>query len=206
MSSAARDDKKPDIVRQNSIEALRSLRHRTKRTAMAEVGAFIQEKLRGQCLNLVDMKIAAAGGFSAYLKKARVREFLEEFLVEMEKIGYGWTSHERHSKILEDFEDFGGFGVFPEDLRQRLVLWMVLCYIGEPGGYRMGRSRPVFYSNVAAPLIERFFANGSLIYNDIEQSAKYKLVKAAITDVHIARRWERLRDLADVSRAATGHN
>jgi hypothetical protein len=80
---------------------------------------------------------------------------------------------------------------------------MVRCFIGEPGGYGMGHNRPVFYSNVAAPRIREAFAQASaLIEDDVEAASKDKLVKAAVSDKHIARRLEMLRDLVTADTAA----
>ena len=79
---------------------------------------------------------------------------------------------------------------------------MVRCYIGEPGGYGMGYNRAVFYSNVAPPRIKEAFEKaGPLIEGDVEAASKDKLVKAAITDKHIARRLEMLRDLVSAETA-----
>ena len=58
---------------------------------------------------------------------------------------------------------------------------------------------PFFYSNVAAPRIRKMFEEaGSLIASDVEAASKDKIVKAAVTDKHIARRLEMPRDLVTV--------
>jgi hypothetical protein len=192
----SRDSKKPDIVRQNAIEALRSLRSIVRKSAGAQIGQFMQELLKGKPADLADMKVAAAAGITPYLKQGRVKQFFDQFHAELVKVGYRWTSHDEHRKLLDDFEDVGGLEAVPQEIRFQIVLWMVRCYIGEPGGYGMGVSRPVFYSNVAAPRIKQAFeAAGSLIASDIEGASKDNIVKAAVTDKHIARRLEVLRDL-----------
>ena len=194
--SVSGDSKKPDIVRQNAVEALRSVRSHVRTSARAEVGQYIQEKTRRRSADLVTMKIAAAAGVIPYLKQAKVRKFFDDIIVEFRKIGYHWTNYERHSKLFDDLEDVGGIESVPPEIRKKFVLWMICCYIGEPGGYGMGHNRPVFYSNVAAPrIIEMFKGAGSLIEGDVEVASENKLVKAAITNKHIARRLEMLRDL-----------
>lgn len=194
--STAGDSKKPDIVRQNAIEALRALRPNTRKAGLAEIGSHIQEKLKTRDVKTEDMKIAAAGGFSAYLKQSKVKDYLNGFVREIKNIGYDWRKYEEHRKIFDDLEDIGGVEVFPKGPRSDLIEWMVLCYIGEPGGYGMGSQRPVFYSNSAAPKIERIFKElGNEISDELEAAAKTKFVKAAITNPHIARRLEKLRDL-----------
>ena len=60
----------------------------------------------------------------------------------------------------------------------------------------MGVNRSVFYSNVAAPRVEGYFRqSGTLIKADFEEATKDRMVKAAVTDKHIARRLEKLRDM-----------
>jgi hypothetical protein len=142
------------------------------------------------------MKVAAAAGITAYLKQAKVKQYFDEFLGKFFKVGSHWTSHKAHGELFEDFEDVGGLEAAPPEIRSKIVLWMVRCYLGEPGGYGAGLNRPVFYSNSAAPLIEDAFTRaGALNAADVENASKDKLVKAAITSKHIARRLERLRDL-----------
>jgi hypothetical protein len=193
--STARDDKKPDIVRQNAVEALRSLSVVVRKSAQAQVGQYMQEMLKGKQINISDMKIAFAAGVAAYLKQSRLAQFFEEFNAKLIKVGHSWNSYGQHGALFDDFEDVGGLQVVPQEIRVKIVLWMVRCYLGEPGGYGMGINRPVFYSNVAAPRIEALFkAAGKLIADDVEDAAGSPVVKAAVTDKHIARRFERLRD------------
>jgi hypothetical protein len=194
--SVSRDGKKPDIVRQNAVEALRSLRLLVRNSARAKVGQYMQEELKGKPLELADMKVAAAAGVTPYLKQAKLKQYFDEFLTRFNKIGHHWSFHKQHGELLEDFEDVGGLEAAPQEIRLRIVLWMVRCYIGEPGGYGAGLNRPVFYSNVAAPRIEEAFTKtGALIEEEVETASKDKPVKMAISNKHIARRLERLRDL-----------
>ena len=77
-----------------------------------------------------------------------------------------------------------------------MVRWMVLCYLGEPGGYgTWGRNRPVFNSDTAAPRITEMFKEaGSIVADDLEHAKKDNRVKAAINNKAIARRLETLED------------
>ncbi|WP_421871907.1 hypothetical protein [Nitratireductor rhodophyticola] len=201
--SVARNGNKPDIVRQNAVEALRSLNPLLRKSSCVLIGQYMQEILKGKPIGLADMKIAAAASISAYLKKSRLREFFEELHGKFAKVGFRWTRHADHRELLDELEDVGGLEVVPPGIRAKFVLWMVQCYIGEPGGYGMGRNRPVFYSDVAAHRIREAFRNAStVIEGDVEDAAKDKFVKAAISDKHIARRLETLRDLVSVDTAA----
>jgi len=74
----------------------------------------------------------------------------------LENIGYNWRHFGSHRDPLEDLEDVGGLICCPPLPREKIVLWMVLCYLGEPGGYGFwGRNRPVFYSDTAHHLLEK---------------------------------------------------
>lgn len=193
--STCRDGKKADIVRQNAIEGLRSVSKLMKKSVRAEIGQFMQELLKSKPLDVANTKIAAAANVVPYLKQSKLKVFFNSFHDNLEEIGYTWRNYNSHGKLLDDFEDVGGFEAVPSECRPKIVLWMVLCYLGEPGGYGMGINRPVFYSNVAALRILALFEKaGPLIENELEAAANNKMVKAAISDKHIARRLERLRD------------
>ena len=202
--SIARDNKKPDIVRQNAVEALRSLRAIVRKSAHAQVGQHMQETLKSQSVDLADMKISAAAGITPYLKQAKVRQFFSEFYDRLVQVGHHWNNYEQHRKLLDDFDDVGGMEAVSPDVRQKIVLWMVRCYIGEPGGYGNGYNRPVFYSNVAAPRIKAIFSGaGSILAEALDAASKDRFVKAAISDKHIARRLEALRDLVTADTETT---
>ena len=197
--SVSRDDDRPDIVRQNS-DALRAIRPVVKRAAQAKLGQHVQEMLKGRPIDLADAKISAAAGVTPYLRQARLREFFESFHQRMTQVGHSWHGYGAHGKLLDDFEDVGGLEFCPAEPRRRIVLWMVKCYIGQPGGYGMGVNRPVFYSNVGTPRVhEMFRQNAAVIREDVEYAAGDRYVRAAIQDKHIARRLEGLRDLISAS-------
>lgn len=196
--SASRDDRKPDIVRQNAIEVLRLLSQSSRKSARAQVGQHLQESLRSKPISLADMKVADAAGVTPYLKQSKVKEFFEMMYSHFEGTGYRWDQNRQHVKLLDDYEDVGGLMATPPEVKRKFILWMILCYIGEPGGYGMGLNRPVFYSNVAAPRIEGYFRElGKELAAYFSNAEKDKLVQASITNKHIARRLDALRDLVD---------
>lgn len=194
--SASRDSKNTDIVRQNCVEALRVFRSVIRKSSQAQVGQFMQEFLKSKPIETADMKIAAAAGLTPYLKQAKVNQYFTELLERLNGIGHSWQNYEQHGKILDEFEDVGGLTAVPPATRGSIVLWLVRCYLGEPGGYGMGINRPVFFSNTAAPLIEKLLRDaGELVSGEVEAAATQQIVKAAIADKHISRRLEKLRDL-----------
>ena len=69
------------------------------------------------------------------------------------------------------FHDIGGFTYCPKDLIKDFLKYLVLWYIGEPGGYgTWGRNRAVFFSDSAAPVIRRIIKYSEVeLYDDNSQ-------------------------------------
>jgi hypothetical protein len=201
----ARSDRQPDIVRQNAMEVLRDLERLTMDKVKIAVAAEVHESLEGRPLGAVEMKVCAAAGAVSYLKQRRVAAFFANFVRDMSKIPPDWGSHSRHANILDLIEDYGGLRVIPADQLRPIMSWLVRCYLGEKGGYgAYGRNRSVFYSDVAAPIIERLVkaSNGDKVRSALEDAAGEKRVQALIEFKPIARRLEWLRDLVGDDSAA----
>lgn len=199
--SSTLDSSKPDIIRQNAIEAIRRLSILARNTVKIELGKSLQDRLKRQPLDLLHAKVAAAAGVLPYLRQAQVEAFFTEFHKRLSQIGHGWRNHAQHDDILDDLEDIGGLILAPPEPRRAIVLWLTLCYLGEPGGYGWyGRNRAVFYSDAAAHRIERLVkAAGGDVREDLEATRTDRKVAAATQNAHIARRFEQLLDLTDVS-------
>ena len=186
-------------MRQNAVEALRTLGPVTRNTVKIGLASALRDRAKRQPLNIAHMKVAAAGGFLPYLKQVQVQDFFRDLHRQLQKAGHAWRRYEEHTPLLEQLEDVGGLPACPAEVRGELVLWMTLCYLGEPGGYgTYGRGRPVFYSDKAAPVIKRLFeAAGALVRPELEQAKEHGGVKTAMEDKHVARRYEQLLDLVD---------
>ena len=115
------------------------------------------------------------------------------------KISPDWGGYQRHRDPLNEIEDYGGLAVIPDDQLQRILRWLVICYLGEPGGYgQWGRNRTVFYSDAAAPIIERLIKGGDTRVRPLlEACEKDKKIAAAMNHQPIGRRFERLLDIID---------
>ena len=74
--------------------------------------------------------------------------------------------------------------------------WLVLCFIGEPGGYGMGVNRRVFFSNVGAPIALRLIRSSERAVGKKVEALreKSKHVKAACSNEYVARRFEMILD------------
>jgi len=198
--SAALDESNPDIVRQNSFEFLKELEELTEPAVKIEIAGHIQERIgRRRQLDLLHAKVAFACGALPYLKQAIVKDFFIEYYKKLQKVGYRWDKYKEHGPFLEELEDIGGLEYCPTEVRPYILKWMVLAYIGERGGYGYyGSNRPVFYSNTAAPMIDRIIRKiGTVAIEGFQQLSDDKDIKAAISNKNVARRFERLMDIAE---------
>jgi len=197
--STALNPEKADLVRQNAVEALRRLEPGTRNAVRIELAKSLQERIKRRRPDLAEAKVAVAGGFLPYLKQVQVETFFKEFHERFVAAGYGWRNNSTYGPLLDDFEDVGGLALCPPAPRRDIVLWMTLCYVGEPGFHGWyGRNRPVFYSNSAAPRIEATFREvGSSLREDLVAATEDPRVKAVAKDQHVARRLERLLDLTE---------
>lgn len=192
----ALDAEQPDIVRQNCYNALVSLRDRTHRNVLISVARNMVERIGRKLPDIAEMRVAFAAGILAYLKKAQIREFFDNYLQLMKGATYRWTAHTSHRKLLPNLEEIGGLDYCPDKFIKEYLEWLVLCFIGEPGGYGRGVNRRVFYSNVGAPIAFRILRGTKKpIGGEIEKlQKKSKLIKQACSDKFVARRFEMIID------------
>jgi hypothetical protein len=146
---------------------------------------------------LIEARVAYASGTFAYLKQAQIREFFSSYLEEMNRIGYWWNAFNAHGELLRNLEEIGGLLYCPEVVLQEVVEWLVLCYIGTPGGRtQYGNVRPVFYSNVGAPISLSLLKVKNRNISNIVQSLQTnsERVRQAVSDEHVARRYHSILD------------
>lgn len=192
----ALDSKKSDIVRQNAMEVLRNYNSLTMAQVKIETAEMLQQRISKKPLDLMTVKVTYAAGVLPYLKQKQVAEFFAGFLVRFESVGHGWTQHDKHGKLFDDFEDVGALRHCPDVYLEHLLLWMTLCYLGEPGGYGMGRNRPVFYSNEAVRRIEAILRDGGeRLLPAFEAACKDSRITSACRNKHIGRRHEALLEI-----------
>lgn len=196
--NTALNQKSADITRQNAVEALRSYRAITRDAVKIYIGEALQARIGRVDPDLTLVKVAHAAGALPYLKQRSRRAFFEDVGQRFAAASFHWTHWDQHGDLLDSFEDVGGFFSCPEGPREQIALWMVKCYIGEPGGYgTYGHGRAVFYSNTAAPRIARLVKEaGPTLLPIIEHAAEDRYIKAATKNKFIARRFDALRDLA----------
>jgi len=197
--STALDTKQPDVVRANAVEMLKHLRAATSNQVKIDVARHLQSHASRGLFPLVVMKVAQASGVAGYLNRNSRNDYYADLLQRLKKIGHDWRKHAEHGSILDELEDVGGVAqCASRDTSQAIINWLVLCYVGEPGGYGAGYNRPVFYSNTAAPIIRRLIESfGSRELELLKAAAADKEIKAVLARKKaIANRYEELLDMA----------
>lgn len=198
--SAALDPDRPDVVRCNSYEMMKHLQVATKNPVKIEIAARLQKRAGRAVVDVGIMKVAHASGVAAYLKRTGRTGYFADLLRRLSDIGHHWRSYDNHAEILAEFEDIGGLRYCDDDdVAQDLIEWLVLCYVGVPGGMtQYGFRREIFHSDTAAPIIERIIQR----FDDRELAllkavGKRRSVKETLSQKKaIAQRYEDLVDAA----------
>lgn len=192
--STSSNNDQPDIVRENSFELLRHFKATTKTRVVIEIAQELEKKLGRNRIDLVTAKIAHAIGATAYFKRAKLKDYYSSILSNFKIAGSDWADQ---GKAVSLFYDIGHFTYCPKDLIKNFLKYLVLWYIGEPGGYGWGRNRAVFNSDAAAPIIKRVVKNAVIkLAEEIEELRKDKQIEGLISDKHILARFENLLDVA----------
>lgn len=194
--STALDKDKPDLVQQNAYTALGFISEKITAHARTSLGTYLQEKI-GRKITDRQARVAHVSGLMPYIRQAARTAFFEDVFSEMQKVGYDWSGYDKHGELLRSFIEFGGLPACPPDQKWKILWWLVMTYIGKPGGRtQYGNVRKVFYSNSAAPLIRSIIEQeGASIGPILEQLRDEKSVKSSIADADVARRFEDLIDL-----------
>ena len=194
--STVLDANRLELVRKNAYDAVRAFGPQTRREVKLELAEQAQSRAKRRPLTPAEMKVANAAGFLPYLRRANVDASFEAYAKRLAQVSPRWDAYLQHEDVLDDLEDLGGLSLCPQGPRLLILEWLILCYIGERGGYgTYGRNRPVFYSDVAAPRIERIIRGSANLRADFEQVAKSDAIQDAISDKYVQRRLDDLADL-----------
>jgi len=194
----ALDKAQPDLVQQNAYNALSSIAQLFPAAARVTLGSNLQTKI-GRQMNDRQARVAAAAGLMPYVRQAARISFFQTVFDSMEKVTSNWSAYAEHGELLRSFQEYGGVDCCPPDPQKKILKWLILTYIGTPGGLTSyGNVRNVFYSNAAAHIIRTILQESkSNLRPMIEELTADKNVSRLIADKHIARRFETLLD--DVS-------
>jgi hypothetical protein len=196
--SNALDSKHPDIIRQNAYNVIGSLRSLTNNQVIISCAEEFIERVGRQGPDLLHARVAYQAGIFPYLKRAQLKEFFNAYSARLRQVGYGFRNHESHGDILRSLQEVGGIAHCPDDSLPAILEWLVLCYIGEPGGYGyFGSSRKVFYSNTGAPICLSLIRDAG---RDLSQTLERfrtssDAIKHFIANEHVLRRFEDTIDL-----------
>lgn len=198
--SHALDKSTADVVQQNAFACLSYLRPLTQQATLVTTGEYLQNEA-GRSVDARMARVANAIGVFPYLRQSARKSFFENVLENMSRVGTNWSAYEKHGELLRTFKDYGGLENCTPETKKDILKYLVLTYIGTPGGRtQYGNIRHVYYSNTAAPLIEELVASAATVLKaDLNSLANDKDVKRRLVDEHIARRFEALLDLVEDS-------
>lgn len=199
--SIALDKGQPDIVQQNAYVVLIGLQSSVHNAVKLRLAQHFQERIGRTKLDKRHVRVAVAVGVLPYLRRTQIADFFESVYAHMERVGSHWSSNSEHGELLRSFQEVGGMKYCPPIQREKILKWLVLTYLGEPGGKtRFGNVRHVFYSNTGAPLIRNIVSvTRQLIAEDLRALRFDKDVVSKCANPHIARRFEELLDLVEPS-------
>ena len=187
-----------DVVQQNAYICISYLRPLMHTAVVVKIGEHLQQKA-GRNIDKRIARVAEAAGVFPYLRQSARTGFFEGIYKGMAEVGTGWRANESHGELLRSFLEFGALEHCPSKVSKKILRWLVLTYLGEPGGRTSyGNIRHVFYSNSAAPLIKKIItASAPKIRDELIALREETDIKITLHNEHIARRFEALLDLVE---------
>jgi len=191
----AQNNDQPDLVRENAFELLRHYNPFTKTPVIIHISKELEKNLGKNRIDIVTAKIGNAIGATAYFKRAKIKDYYNSILSKFKSDGSDWSEQ---AKVTSLFYDIGHFAYCPKVLIGDFLKYLVIWYIGEPGGYgTWGRNRAVFYSDAAAPIIKRIIKNAKIkLVRELEKLRKDRNIKYLISNRYILARFENIIDFA----------
>jgi len=199
LASVALNKDQSDLVRQNAFSFLRHFSEITQNPVRLSLAAHLQKKISRSSSIRPIIRVAFASGTLPYLKQTHLKDFYSGILAQMKRVGHRWTAHTSHGELLRSFQEVGGLAYCPAEERKEIIQWLILTYLGEPGGLTSwGNVRNVFYSNTAAPLVTELISSAvNVVRGDVRSIARSKTIERAIQTDHIQRRLDALLDLVE---------
>lgn len=192
------DLNQPELVRANSYRLLRQVEPLSPNAAKIELANKLEQSIGRRPVNLETAQVALASGAYPFIHQRQQRQIQAALMARFDAVKPDWRQHHEHGEVLDDFARAGAFAICPIGIDRRIARWIVEAYVGEPGRYgTWGRNRPVFYSDTAAPRIERLlWAAGPEIKGHVEYVANEAGTKALIKNQEQGERLQRLVALA----------
>jgi hypothetical protein len=197
--STALDTAQPELVRQNAFAVLQALAVPTRDPVRVLLATHVQDSLNRDPLTETHVRVASAVGILPYLRKAQRVAFFRGFNERLKQAGHHWSGNSSHGALLRALREYGGLAAVPDDEFLNTLRWLVLCYVGEPGGYGAGVNRRVFFSNSAAPLIRSLIEDAPDVVRErlIQIGEDHDAKRALKASGHVERRYQDLLDLVE---------
>jgi hypothetical protein len=192
---------RPEIVRENSYRLLRQFAPLAPPGAKIELAQKLEQRIGRRAVDLETAQVALISGAYPYIHSRQQHAICGVVVSRFDAVKPDWRQHPHHAELLDDFEAAGAFTSCPQGMERRIVRWLVEAYVGEPGRYGyLGRNRDVFYSNSAAPRIEKLLrAAGPDIKAHVDWVAGEKGIKKLIK---VSAQQERLDALVGMTATA----
>jgi hypothetical protein len=171
----------------------------TQKPVTLKLVEMFQDKVGRRGLDRRRARVAIAAGVMPYLKRSDRTTFYEQIFAQMAKVGTHWTGYREHGELLRSFAEVGGLRYCPEKIQRQILKWLVLLFLGEPGGRTIyGNIRHVFYSNTGAPFAYDLIRDArEIIAPALREIAADRDVRDACEDKYVAKRWQALLDVVE---------
>jgi hypothetical protein len=125
--STALNKTQPDIVQQNSYNALYTLREHTQTQVLLDSSKDLVDQIGKKAPELRVVRVAIAAGLFPYLRKTQIKELFSAYLAHMRQVGHHWKKHAEHGELLRNFQELGGLQHVPDEQLTDYLEWLVLC-------------------------------------------------------------------------------
>ena len=193
------DQSRPELVRSNCYRLLRQFEPLAPNPAKIGLAQQLEQRIGRRAADLETAQVAIASGSFPFIHLRQQRLITSALIARFDAVKPHWSQHPHHGELLDDFQRAGGFAICPTGVDRRVARWFVEAYIGEPGRYgTWGRNRAVFYSDTAAPRIEKILdeTNPSLAGNHFEYIANEEATRRLLQVPEQETRLRRLMELA----------
>ena len=197
--STSLDSKHPDIVRQNAFNALGVLHAHSNQQVILTCSVEYIKRIGRAAPKTAEARVAFQAGILPYLKRSQLIEMYSNIAKILETLDFSFRQSKSHGKLFRLIREVGGIRFCPDEAIIPILRWLVLCYIGEPGGYGRGKSRTVFFSNTGAPLAMEMMKNSGKNLKDYLNQIKNEDadVRRLMQDEFVAKRLEELLEICD---------
>ncbi len=148
------DENKPDIVVENSYNALKTFSPFMQNEVKLSITTFFSNKHR--ILTYKSARIFYAAGIFPYTDIKTRKRLFEEIYQRLLKTGNNWSDYPKHREALNIFYEIGFLNYCPRNEIFNIIRWLVILYVGQSGA---SLYRDIYYSNVGAPMAMEILVN-----------------------------------------------